>query len=177
MGHQRSYSWEVKLQMVQLLEKGEHNPSKISRDHQVTRSLLYVWWQLYQERGEAAFVPTQAFHSPPEADRPQNAQEQIVHLERLCGQQALERGSLRSEVDVLKKAWHLLPHPLYERVSLLDGSRCQATRYASCVACCRSTGSGITSIAVPRLTRRETSGFVRPSKPFVRRLLATVIVV
>ncbi len=45
MGHQRSYSWEFKLQMVQLLEKGEQNPSQISRDHHVTRSLLYVWWQ------------------------------------------------------------------------------------------------------------------------------------
>jgi transposase-like protein len=49
MGHQRSYSWEFKLQMVQLLEKGELNPSQISRDHHVTRSLLYVWWQLYRE--------------------------------------------------------------------------------------------------------------------------------
>src|SRR6266852_7473573 len=41
MGHQRSYSWEFKLQMVHLLEKGEHNPSQISRDHHVSRSLLY----------------------------------------------------------------------------------------------------------------------------------------
>jgi transposase-like protein len=47
--------------MIQLLERGEQNPSQISRDHHVTRSSLYVWWQLYQERGEAAFVPTQAF--------------------------------------------------------------------------------------------------------------------
>jgi transposase-like protein len=63
MGHQRSYSWEFKLQMVQLLEKGEQNPSQISRDHQDTRSLLYVWWQLYRERGETAFVTSQAFHA------------------------------------------------------------------------------------------------------------------
>jgi len=41
MGHQRSYAWEFKLQMVHLLEKGDHNPSQISRDHHVTRSLLY----------------------------------------------------------------------------------------------------------------------------------------
>ena len=103
MGHQRSYSWEFKLQMVQLLEKDEQNPFQISLDHHVTRSLLYVWWQLYRERGEAAFVPTQAFQSPPEIDRPHNAQEQVAHLERLCGQQALELDLLRSEVDVLKK--------------------------------------------------------------------------
>ena len=69
MGHQRTYSWEFKLQMVQLLEKGEQNPSPISRDHHVTRSLLYVWWQLSRERGEAAFVPTQAFRSPPGAKK------------------------------------------------------------------------------------------------------------
>ena len=109
MGHQRSYSWEVKLHMVQLLAKGEQNPSQISRDHHVTRSLLYVWWQLFRERGEAAFVRTQAFQSPPEVDRPHTAQEQVAYLERLCGQQALELDLLHSEVDVLKKAWHLLP--------------------------------------------------------------------
>ena len=109
MGHNRTYTWEFKLQMVQLLEKGEQNPSQISRDHHVIRSLLYLWWQLYRERWEAAFVPTKAFHSPPEVDRPQNAHEQIAHLERLCGQQALELDLLRSEVNVLKKAWHLLP--------------------------------------------------------------------
>jgi hypothetical protein len=63
-----------------------------------------VWWQLSRERGETAFVPTQAFDSPPEVERPQNAHEQIAHLERLCGQQALELDLLRSEVDVLKKA-------------------------------------------------------------------------
>ena len=66
----------------------------------LTRSLLYVWWQLYRERGEAAFVPTQAFHSPPEVDRPHNAQEQIAYLERPCGQQALELDLLRWPVPL-----------------------------------------------------------------------------
>ena len=54
-------------------------------------------------------MPTQAFQSPPEGDRPRNAEEQSARLERLCGQQALELDLLRWEVDVLKKAWHLLP--------------------------------------------------------------------
>jgi hypothetical protein len=82
------------------LEKCEHHPSQIRRDHHVTRSLLSVWWQLSRARGEAAFVPTQAFQSPTEIDRPHNAQELIVHLERLCGQQAMELDLLRSEVGV-----------------------------------------------------------------------------
>ena len=111
------------LQMVQLLEKGEQNPSQISRDHHVTRSLLYVWWQLYRERGEAALVPRQAFHSPPEVDRPQNAQEQIAHLERLCGQQGLELDLLRSEVDVLKKRSCRFATPMMMKIGDTSGQR------------------------------------------------------
>jgi hypothetical protein len=45
----------------------------------VMSSVLYLWQQQYRERGEAAFLPTQAFESPPSVDRPQNAQEQIAH--------------------------------------------------------------------------------------------------
>jgi transposase-like protein len=100
---------EFKLQMVHLLAKGTHNMSQISRDYHVTRSLLYAWIRLYQERGEAAFVPDRAIDCPPEVERPQSAEERVAFLERLCGQQALELDVLRSEVNVLKRAWHQLP--------------------------------------------------------------------
>jgi transposase-like protein len=109
MWRKKSYSWDFKLQMVQLLEKGEQNPSQISRDYHVTRSLLYYWWQVYQEQGEAAFAPTQALLTPPEVERPRTTKDQVAHLERLCGKQALGLDLLKEEVDLLKKAWHLLP--------------------------------------------------------------------
>ena len=109
MGKQKTYSWEFKLQMVHLLAKGTHNMSQISRDYHVTRSLLYAWIRLYQERGEAAFVPDRATASPPEVERPHNAEEHVAHLERLCGQQVQELDLLREEVDLLKNAWHQLP--------------------------------------------------------------------
>ena len=109
MGKQKIYSLEFKVQMMHLLAKGTHNMSQISRDYHVTRSLLYAWIRLYRERGEAAFVPDRASATPPEVERPQNVEEQVAHLERLCGQQALELDLLRSEVDLLKKAWHQLP--------------------------------------------------------------------
>ena len=51
-----------KFQMLQFLEKGEQTPSHITRDHHVTSSLLYVWWQFSQERGEAAFCRTKPFN-------------------------------------------------------------------------------------------------------------------
>jgi transposase-like protein len=64
MGKQKTYSWEFKLQMVHVLAKGIHNMSHISRDYHVTRSLLYAWIRLYQERGEAAFIPDRAIDCP-----------------------------------------------------------------------------------------------------------------
>jgi transposase-like protein len=103
MGKQKTYSWGFKLQMVHLLGKGAHIVSQISRDYHVTRSLLYAWIWLYQERGEAAFVPSRATQYPPEIEWPQNGLEQVAYLERLCGQQALQLDLLRSEVDLLKK--------------------------------------------------------------------------
>ena len=69
MEHQKNYSWELKLQMAQLLETGEQNPSQISRDYHITRSLLHFWWQVYQEQGEAAFRLTQAVLSPPHVEQ------------------------------------------------------------------------------------------------------------
>ena len=64
----------IKVQMVHLLEKGNHNISQISRNHYVMRSLLYAWLRLYQERGEVAFVPSCATQFPSEVQRPQNEQ-------------------------------------------------------------------------------------------------------
>jgi hypothetical protein len=43
--------------------------------------------------------------------------------------------------------------------------------------CCGSTGSGTISIAARRHTRNAISGFVQPSRKFVRYLLAMAIVV
>jgi transposase len=104
MGKQKTYSWEFKLHMVHLLEKGSHNVSQISRDYHVTRSLLYAWIRLYQERGEAAFVPSRASRCPPEVERPHNEQEQVAYLERLCGQQALELERLALGGRCVKKS-------------------------------------------------------------------------
>ena len=42
MGKQKTYSWEFKLQMVHLLEKGLHNVSQISRDYQVAMKLISI---------------------------------------------------------------------------------------------------------------------------------------
>jgi transposase-like protein len=100
MGKQKTYSLKFKLQMVHVLAIRTHTMSQMSRDDHVTRSLLYAWIRLYQERGEAAFVPDRATAAPPEIERPENAEERVAKLARLCRQQAFELDLLRSEVDV-----------------------------------------------------------------------------
>ena len=65
MGKQKTYSWEFKVHMVHLLAIRTHNMSQISREYHVTRSLLYAWIRLYQERGEVAFIPDRAIDLPP----------------------------------------------------------------------------------------------------------------
>lgn len=68
-----------------------------------------------------AFVPTQVFQSPPEVDRPHTAQEQIAHLERLCGQQALERERLAFGGRCSKKS--LASTPIQQRHALIERVR------------------------------------------------------
>ena len=66
------------------------------------------------------FCSRRATASPPEVERAYNAEQQVAHLERLCGQQALELDVLREEVDLLKKAWH---QPIKQRHALIERLR------------------------------------------------------
>jgi transposase len=52
-----SYEPKLKLKLARLMQSGDMPVAQISREYQVTRSLLYYWWQQYRERGEAAFAP------------------------------------------------------------------------------------------------------------------------
>ena len=70
----------------------------------MTRSLLYAWMRLHQERGEAAFGKSRATSCPPVIERPQTAQAQVADLERLCGEPALELIVARLEMDLFKKS-------------------------------------------------------------------------
>ena len=64
--------------------------------------------RFYQQRGEAAFVPDRASAAPPEIERPENTEEQIASLERLCGKPALELDRVPREVDLLKRGMPML---------------------------------------------------------------------
>jgi transposase-like protein len=140
MGKQKTYSWGFKLQMVHLLGKGAHIVSQISRDYHVTRSLLYARIWLYQERGEAAFVPSRATQYPPEIEQPQNALEQVAYLERLLwatgtpsGSAALGGGSIKKSLALV---WRQAPiqqrHTLIERLRELMPSVSVRKLYSAC---------------------------------------------
>jgi hypothetical protein len=107
MGHQRSYSWEGTAADVAMLEKGEQNPSQISRDHHVTRSLLYD--------GRAALSRARGSGITANPSVSSVHQKWIGHTLRkntlltwsdCVANRPSNEGLLRSEVDVLKKAWH-----------------------------------------------------------------------
>lgn len=93
--------------MVQLLEKGEQNPSQISRDHHVTRSLLYDGAQLYRERGEADYTanPSVSRVHQKWIGHTLRKNKLLTWSDSVANRPSYE-GLLRSEVDVLKKAWH-----------------------------------------------------------------------
>ena len=107
MGQQRTYSWEGTA--ADGAVTGERRTASVSDQPGSSGDPQFVVCRArscIESEGKRRLYLPRLFPRPPEIDRPHNAQEQVAHLERLCGQQALERGSLRSEVDVLKKAWH-----------------------------------------------------------------------
>lgn len=91
----------------------------------MTLSLLYAWIRLYQERGEAAFVPSRATQYPPEIERPQHGLEQVTYLERLCGQQALQLERLALGGGSIKKSLALVwrQAPIQQRHTLIERMR------------------------------------------------------
>ena len=88
--HKRMHSREFKLDVVRQIASGQKRPAQACREYGLADSVLSRWRKEYQERGEAAFSPSQAAESTTQEQR-------IAELERLCGQLALEN-------TVLKKA-------------------------------------------------------------------------
>jgi putative transposase len=87
--HKRQHSREFKLDVVRQVSTGQKRPAQVCREYGLGDSVLSRWRKEYQERGEAAFLPTE---SGPTADS-----RRVAELERFCGQLALEN-------QVLKKA-------------------------------------------------------------------------
>jgi hypothetical protein len=79
--------------MVQLLEQGEQKPSPISR---LPAACYMSGGSSIGNEGKQPLYRRRQSTRPPDVKQPQHAQEQIVHLERLGGQQALELDLLRS---------------------------------------------------------------------------------
>jgi len=88
--HKRMHSREFKLDVVRQIASGQKRPAQACREYGLAESVLSRWRKEYQERGEAAFSPSQSAESTTQEQR-------IAELERFCGQLALEN-------TVLKKA-------------------------------------------------------------------------
>ena len=87
--HKRQHSRELKLDVVRQVTSGQKRPAQVCREYGLADSVLSRWRKEYQERGEAAFLPSES--------GPTTEAARVAELERFCGQLALEN-------QVLKKA-------------------------------------------------------------------------
>jgi transposase-like protein len=79
----RVHSREWKRDIVRQVLTGQKRPAQACREYGLAESVLSRWRKEYQERGEAAFQPTQA-------DGQMSQEQRIAELEPFCGQLAME---------------------------------------------------------------------------------------
>lgn len=96
MTQHKSYSAELKLQVVLEVLKGEKSLAQICREHEVAADLACHWRDVFLQRAPQVFLD-------PRANGKAVADEQrIAELERMVGR-------LTMELDASKKALRLLP--------------------------------------------------------------------
>jgi transposase len=91
----RVHSREFKLDIVRQVATGQKRPAQACREYGIAESVLSRWRKEYQERGEAAFQPTQG-------DGPTTQEQRIIELEQFCGQLALENQILKKTLQRLE---------------------------------------------------------------------------
>ena len=79
----RVHSREFKLEVARQVTSGEKRPAQISREHNLSTSVLDRWRKAYDQPGEAAFTET-------EVTEHEALERKIAELERFCGQLAWE---------------------------------------------------------------------------------------
>jgi transposase len=84
MRNQRSFSLELKRQVIEELLSGESGPAQLCRRHNITSSLLYHWKKQYS-RGK--------FNNEPTAEGA--LRDRVEKLERLVGRLTLENELLK----------------------------------------------------------------------------------
>jgi len=94
MGQGRSHSRELKLSVCRQIATGEKRPAQVCREHGLAESLVLRWRKEYDQRGEAAFGPSQQ-------EEPQAMAQRMAELERFCGQLAVENAALKKALSTL----------------------------------------------------------------------------
>jgi transposase len=91
----RTFSREVKLEVVRQLTSGAKRPAQLCREYQLADSVLARWRNEYAERGEDAFAPR-------ELSATASLEQRIADLERLCGQLTLENAVLKKALQTAR---------------------------------------------------------------------------
>jgi transposase len=90
----RTFSREVKLEVVRQIATGAKRRAQVCREYGVAESVLARWRKEYDARGESAFTPKE-----PAQDG--SVERKIAELERFCGQLALENAILKTALQTV----------------------------------------------------------------------------
>lgn len=115
----KRYSNDFKRSMVSLVIEDKKTPEQVCREHQLPKSSLYAWLQLFASQGETVFQginpyrprQTWAEQRIPEKEgevaadiRLWSMETRIADLERLCGQLALENTLLKRDLATAQRS-------------------------------------------------------------------------
>lgn len=84
----RNYSREFKLESCRQAATGEKRPAQLSREHNLSESVLLRWRKEYDARGEEAFTEKQP-------SREEALESRVAELERFCGKLSLKNEFLK----------------------------------------------------------------------------------
>lgn len=87
---QRKHSAEFKFKLVLEAIKAERSRLEIAREHDLTKSLLYKWEQLFLKKGATIFTTVEK-----QQEELAEKEAQIADLERIVGQLTLENRILK----------------------------------------------------------------------------------
>lgn len=96
----RVYTPEFKREQIERVLRGELTMAELSRELEISRSLLQKWKQLMTSGAETA---VRANEDVVPASELRAAQQKIRELERLIGKQAVDLEILRAARDEIKK--------------------------------------------------------------------------
>jgi putative transposase len=97
----RNHTAVFKFKLIQEVLQGEKTRAEIAREHDIAKSLLYKWEQVFLAKGPEIFSSTDQFQK-----ELASRDEHIADLERMIGQLTIENKLLKKFETMPSSATH-----------------------------------------------------------------------